>query len=151
MEINFDTGTLSLGMSIASWMLLLMFIVKVSMRFGALELKVDTMWGFQMRRSMSEVITSGVGKTNSPLVFTDLAIHALDPIRERLVDWYKGTKSKISDADLLLGIEQNFGDDIVKMVCVPCGISYGACLIIALAVAKGSTEIDLSVSKDARR
>jgi hypothetical protein len=31
------------------------------MRFGALKLKVDTIWGFQMRRSMSELVTTGVG------------------------------------------------------------------------------------------
>ncbi len=151
MQISFDTGTLSLGMSIASWMLLLMFIVRVSMRFGALELKVDTMWGFQMRRSMSEVVTSGVGKVNSPVVFTPEILSHLEPLKPKLIGWYKEFPNHKSDADALLGIEQSFGDDLLKLVCFPCGLSYGACLIMALVIAKESNEINLSVSEDARK
>jgi hypothetical protein len=133
---------------LTGWLGLFIFIVKVSMRIGALELKVDTMWGFQMRRSMSEIVTTGVGKLNSPLVLSDEILSRLDPIKNNLIKWFKNQPATAGDATLLLGIEQHFGDDLFNMVCIPCGLSYGACLIIALVVAKEQHDIDLRVSQD---
>jgi hypothetical protein len=43
----------------------------------------------------------------------------------------------VSDAQLSLEIERRFGEEIVKKVCIPHGVSQGASLIVALAVAKG--------------
>ena len=131
-------------------MAFLFTIVKVSMRVAALELKVDTMWGFQMRRSMSEVATTGIGKMNSPLQFSDEAVERLEPIRDELVSWYKTRPphERRGDASLLIGIEQEFGDRLLNMICIPCGLSYGACLLVALFVAKGSTDLNLRVSRD---
>jgi hypothetical protein len=143
-----ESTTVALGLSVASWIALLAFIVKVSMRFGALELKVDTMWGFQMRRSMTEVVSTGVGTLNSPLVISDEVMASLNPIKDRLIKWYDGYEGRSSDASVLLGIEQAFGNELVKRVCIPCKLSYGACLIIALAVAKQTNEINLLVEMD---
>jgi len=143
-----ESTTVALGLSVASWVALLAFIVKVSMRFGALELKVDTMWGFQMRRSMTEVVTSGVGTLNSPLLIRDEVMQSLNPIKQRLMDWYDGYEGRGSDASVLLGIEQAFGNELMSRVCLPCKLSYGACLIIALAVAKQTNEINLHVEMD---
>jgi len=143
-----ESTTVALGLSVASWVALLAFIVKVSMRFGALELKVDTMWGFQMRRSMTEVVTSGVGTLNSPLVISEEVMASLDPIKQRLIDWYEHYEGRGSDASVLLGIEQGFGNELMARVCLPCHLSYGACLIIALAVAKQTNEINLHVEMD---
>jgi hypothetical protein len=143
-----ESTTVALGLSVASWIALLAFIVKVSMRFGALELKVDTMWGFQMRRSMTEVVTSGMGTLNSPLIISDEVMAKLDPLKLRLIDWYNRYEGRHSDASVLLGIEQEFGNELLNAVCFPCGLSYGACLIIALSVAKQSNEINLLVEMD---
>jgi hypothetical protein len=123
------------------------FVIRTAIRLGALELKVDTMWGFQMRRSMSEVITSGTGILNSPLIITQDALMHLEPLKIPLRELYK-EQSPMGDASMLLEIEKKFGDAILDLVCLPCGVSYGACLIIALAVAKGSNEINLKVSED---
>lgn len=147
-QMIIGTVELSLGISILSLCSLLLFVVKASMRLGALELKVDTMWGFQMRRSMSEVVTSGMGSMNSPLIISDEVRARLDPIKGRLIEWYKAYPGRSSDASVLLGIEQEFGDDLLKEVCIPCGLSYGACLIIALMVAKENDDVNLSVSQD---
>jgi hypothetical protein len=124
------------------------FVIRTSIRLGALELKVDTMWGFQMRRSMSEVITSGQGILNSPLVIKSDALEHLKPLKSDLQKLYQEQHSTIGDASMLLKIEEKFGDIILDLVCLPCGVSYGACLIIALAVAKGSNELNLRVSED---
>lgn len=147
-SIQLDNTTVSLCLSIGSWVFLLAWIVKASMRFGALELKVDTMWGFQMRRSMSEVVTSGSGTFKSPIVITPEARAHLDPLKDELIGWYKNYEGRDSDASVLLGLEQYFGDRLFDLVCVPCGLSYGACLIIALAVAKQDGNINLNVSQD---
>ena len=143
-----ESTTVALGLSVASWVALLAFIVKVSMRFGALELKVDTMWGFQMRRSMTEVVSTGVGTLNSPLVISTEVMASLDPIKQRLIDWYEDYDGRGGDASVLLGIEQAFGNELVNRVCLPCKLSYGACLIIALAVAKQSNDLNLHVEMD---
>ena len=143
-----ESTTVALGLSVASWIALLAFIVKVSMRFGALELKVDTMWGFQMRRSMTEVVSSGVGTLNSPLVINEEVMSSLDAIKPKLIDWYENYEGRASDASVLLGIEQAFGNELMNRVCLPCKLSYGACLIIALAVAKQTNEINLHVEMD---
>jgi hypothetical protein len=148
--MQIDSSTFALGLSVASWIALLSFIVKASMRFGALELKVDTMWGFQMRRSLSEVVATGFGKFESPLVIDEKVQRHLDKIKPRLIEWYANYAGRKSDASLLLGIEQNFGVDILNLVCLPCGLSYGACLIIALAVAKGDSNLNLHVGQDRR-
>jgi hypothetical protein len=100
---------------------------------------------------MSEVVTSGVGKINSPILFTPETLAHIEPIKQRLIDWYKSYPGNKSDADVLIGIEREFGDDLLKLVCFPCGLSYGACLLIALVTAKQNNEVDLSVSEDARK
>ncbi len=122
--------------------------IKISMRVGALELKVDTMWGFQMRRSMSEVITSGIAQMNSPLKFSEEAVARLEPIKDDLLAWYTKQPQGLGDATLMLKIEQSFGDILLKLICIPCGLSYGACLILALFMAKGVDELELGIGHD---
>ena len=141
---------ISLGISILSLCSLLLFVVKASMRLGALELKVDTMWGFQMRRSLSEVVSTGIGTINSPLTFAPNVLEKLNPIRDALIAWYSTFPENQSDANTLLGIERHFGDQLLELVCYPCGLSYGACLLVALAIAKGSNSVDLRVSQDSK-
>lgn len=151
-KMTVDTSLVSLTMSVVGWIAFLAFVVKVSMRFGALELKVDTMWGFQMRRAMSEVVHTGIGTKNSPLVLNDEVLDLMAPMRPKLQAWYQqqiGHPNHMhNDANLLLGLEQEFGDEITEKVCIPCKVTYGACLIIAFVVAKGGRSIDLRVGRD---
>lgn len=49
---------------------------------------------------------------------------------------YKSVGHNLSDIDLALEIERNFGDLIVKKVCIPNGLLAGACLLIAVEIAK---------------
>jgi hypothetical protein len=104
-----------------------------------------------MRRSMSELVTSGMGTVNSPLMISPRALGALEPLKKRLIDWYKTYPDNSSDVATLLGIEKAFGDDLLKAVCFPCGLSYGACLIIALVIAKQNNDVNLSVSQDVKK
>jgi hypothetical protein len=115
---------------------------------GAIELKVDTMWQFAMRRAMSEAVSTGLGQMNSPLKFTAEAYNRLEPMRADLVTFGKTLSSK-TDAQAMLDIEKRFGKQLLEVVSVPCDLSYGACLLLALSAAKGGThaspvEIDIS-------
>jgi hypothetical protein len=111
----------------------------------AIQVKIDTIWSFQMRRAMSEVVEAGVGTKNSPLQFTDEARAAMAPIADELELFYKHmpVDVKLDDSQALLEIERRFGERLLDMVCIPCKLSHGACLILAYAVAKGTDKLEL--------
>jgi len=113
-------------------------------KISALETKVDTMWAFQMRRAVSEAVTSGVGNMNSPLIFAESAIQAMEPFKARLVNFGKRIPENTTDARVLLEIEREFGEELLKDVCVPFKLSHGACLLLAYQVAMGRSDIDFN-------
>ena len=147
-EIVSVSPEIAVGISLGSLVTVLVFIARMAARFGALELKVDTMWAFQMRRAMSEVVEKGIGSLNSPMIFSDEARTALAPIKEQLIDFYQnkvtGTERN-SDSLLLLAIERVFGSRLLELVCVPCRLTHGACLLLAMAVAKQSDALDIKI------
>lgn len=134
--LNLDNITIALSTS--SLVGLLFAVFTASRRFGELETKVNTMWAFQMRRAFSEVVTSGIATVNSPLRFTEEAIKALDPIREELKALWVSLPESVrkSDVEVTLEIEKVFGERLLRMVCIPCGLSHGACLLLAMSIAK---------------
>lgn len=109
-------------------------------RIDRLEDKVTTIWEFQMRRAATEAIQKGIGYMNSPLIIDQEAKAWFDELAEKLQAFYASLDKNISDTDLALEIEKKFGDDIVKVVCIPKGLYQGACLLIAAAVAKDCPE-----------
>ena len=121
------------------------FLLKVSARLGALEVKVETMWQFQIRRAFAEAVSSGVATMNSPLTFDPKALSLLDPIRSNLMQLWESMGTDTSDAVAMLEIEKNFGERLVRDVCIPCKLTHGACLIMALAVAKGKTTMEFVI------
>jgi hypothetical protein len=118
-------------------------LIKISSRFGALETKVNTMWEFQMRRAVSEAIANKVGTQNSPLTITTKAQAFLDPIKDELRTYWKFYGHKLTEFDAMLQLEQMFGDRLLNLICLPCGLSHGACLVVALSVAKGTQTLEL--------
>jgi hypothetical protein len=70
-----------------------------------LVVKVDTMWIFQMRRGVSEVVDKGIGERNSPLKFNEEARAKLDPIKDELIKYYSEHKI-MDDYEMLLLIEE---------------------------------------------
>jgi len=138
-----DQVQISIGMSAGTIIAFLFFIVRSSARFAKLELKVDTMWGFQMRRAMSEVVDKGIGTMNSPLIFNDDARKRLEPLKDDLISFYQKLPPATPDGEVLLAIEKDFGDDLLDRVCIPCGLSHGACLLLAMAIAKQTDILEL--------
>ena len=119
--------------TIASVMALLGVIWVAAVKITAMEVKIDTIWGFLMKRAMSEALAQGIATHNSPVRITDEAKRwmgdLLPPIREFYV---KLGRRNITDAELALEIEKRFGDRILHEVCIPHGIYMGACLLIAV-------------------
>ena len=105
-------------------------------RFARLEVKVDTMWDFQLRRAESEAVKLGIGRRNSPLKINEDTKKWFEPLEKKLKSFYQSQGCKLNNRDLAIAIEKNFGDEIASVVCIPKGLTDGSCLLIAIAVAK---------------
>lgn len=117
-------------------------------RFAKIELKVDTIWDFHMRRAMSEAAQRGFGSLNSPFTIDTKAQEWFASLANQLRDFHARLGRRLSDSELALEIERHYGTQILKEVCIPNGLSQGACLLIAAAVAKqdGQFEVPDQVS-----
>lgn len=101
-----------------------------------IEVKVDTMWDFTLRRGWGELVEKGQARMNSPLVLNADARAWMATMSTELRAFYARLGRRMSDRELAIEIERKYGDEILKKVCIPNGISAGACLIIALEVAR---------------
>ena len=108
-------------------------------RMGQIELKVDTLWDFQLRRGISEAVQKGAATVNSPVTITDEARKWMSSLAVELRAFYRTLGRTLSDRDLAIEIERRFGERLVKEVCIPRGIFEAACLVIAVHVAKEAT------------
>ncbi len=118
-------------------------------KIAELTLKTNVMWDFQMRRAMSEATSKGLATMNSPLTLTAdgrKAKENMEPIAKDLQSWWDVNYFK-DDMEASLDLERNFGDKLLAMVCIPCGLSHGACLFLALMVAKDVDTIDFGFHK----
>lgn len=105
-------------------------------RLNRLESKVETIWEFQLRRATIEAVQHGIGKMNSPLVISQEAKEWMGELAVRLREFYRRLGRTLTNSELALEIERRYGQEIVEKVCIPHGIFQGACLLIAMEVAK---------------
>lgn len=105
-------------------------------KLATLEVKVNTMWDFQLRRAYSESIQKGVATINSPLTVTPEAKEWMNELAVKLRDFYSKLGRHLTERDLAIEIERRFGEEILHKVCIPNGLYEGACLIIAMEIAK---------------
>lgn len=105
-------------------------------KVSALEVKVTTMWEFLMRRALSEGLEKGILTVNSPVKISDEAKKWMGDMAVELQQFYRKLGRNLSDLELAYEIERRFGDEILKKVCIPNGLYSGACLLIAMEVAK---------------
>jgi hypothetical protein len=113
--------------------LLWVFAVKVT----KMEVKIETIWSFLMKRALSEALVQGVATHNSPVRVTDEAKRWMSDLIPPIRDFYaKLGRRNITDAELAMEIERRFGDRILNEVCIPHGLYMGACLLIAIQAVK---------------
>ena len=110
--------------------------------------KADVMWEFQIRRAQVELLQRGIGAMNSPINISPEARQWLADLADALRDFYNRLGRHLTDADLMMEIERRFGQEIMEKVCVPHGLFQGACLLIAMAVAREGVDARLDVDAE---
>lgn len=111
-------------------------------RFARMEVKVDTMWAFQMRRAEADAIQNGFATRNSPLAISPQVARLFDQFADQLRHLYQRQGRHLSDFDLMLEIERSLGEDLLREVAMPNKMTNGSCIVLAAQLAKtlGSTE-----------
>jgi hypothetical protein len=111
------------------------FIWRFSAAQSALQVKVDTLWSFLLRRGEAEGLSAGALQKNSPVTLTPAgADWFAGGLGADLRGWYAGLRAKPTGPALAFEIERAFGRRIVDEVCLPRGVSQGACLAAAALV-----------------
>jgi hypothetical protein len=113
-----------------------LFVFTFGKRLGKLEMKIDTIWDFLMRRAMNEMVSKGLGRMNSPMVATEESKEFFSGMASELKAFYKIKGRKMKEKELLLAIEKKFGERILKEVCIPHNLTCGSCLHIAKEIAQ---------------
>lgn len=119
------------------------FIWLSASRIAKLEVKVDTIWDYLIKKAMTDALNSGMATQNSPIHITDeikarVTAHIGYKLYNSLRKLYK-EHQQLSDNALALKIQQQFGEQIAKEMCIPNeDLSYETCLFIALEIAKSN-------------
>ncbi len=113
-------------------------------RFAKLEVKVDTLWGFLLRRAEVEATTVRLADKNSPLEVRPESLELFRNLAPALRNYYTTEGFGLTAPELALNIEEKFGREITDTISKPNDLTFGACLIVAVAVASGDNVVDLS-------
>lgn len=120
------------------------YVYLAGVRLARIEVKVDTMWLFQLRRGMSEIHNRALGGFQSPLQLTPEAATFINPLAPELKVFYDNIHGeKLSLVELAIELEKEFGQRISQDVCIKAGIHDAACLIMALSVLRPVKPSDL--------
>jgi len=115
-----------------SFVSLLSMFYFAGVKMATLSVKVDTMWSFTMKRAISEAVNNDLMKLNSPIEITSKGFSYIQPMAQELWDYYQNKLGKLSDEDLALDLERNFGERLLKEVCIPNDMLYGECVMLAV-------------------
>jgi hypothetical protein len=108
-------------------------------KIARIEVKVDTCWRFLLRRGEAEAVLRGYATKNSPVSVSDeraLKVFPAD-LAEAIQGYFNRLARHLTLVELAAEIERNFGDRLVDEVCIPHGITEGACLVLAMHFAMG--------------
>lgn len=113
------------------------FIIKfcsIISDMAKLELKVDTLWDFLMRRSIAHGLSEGKLYMNSPVSPSASMEDMLEPFVPDLKQFYAKEGYKMTDRDLFIEIERRFGDRMMHDICIPANVYQGTCVLAAVKV-----------------
>lgn len=140
--ISLTLGCVSVLSSLVGWIYL---VAEVRVKVNKLWRDNETWNDFNMQRAWGEAFRMGAATKNSPIVITQQARDWMDPLAAELRAFYRGCKKGISDDELWKEIQRSFGQRILDMVCIPYDLSQGACILIAVDVAKGGGKTKLEL------
>ena len=72
------------------------------------------------------------------------ALALYEPMASKLRALYAKNQGLTDDA-LAMAIEKEYGNEILGTICIPNGLYMGACLVIAVEVAKGPKPVGLGM------
>jgi hypothetical protein len=132
--MNLNLTTAEITSLISSAVSLLSSIYLLLFKFAQMEVKVDTLWLFQLRRGEAEALRHGFATKNSPIsVIDNRARDAFPPDLANALHGYFARQGRhLTRVEMAAEIERRFGPRIVDEVCIPQGISNGTCLILAM-------------------
>lgn len=119
---------------------LIVWLAKLAWWMSATETKLNVVWGFLMNRAIGEAVQKNIATFNSPVVISEEAKRWMAGMADQLREFYAKLGRRLSEWELALEIERMFGEQILKEVCIPNHLSQGACLLIAIEVAKEINE-----------
>jgi hypothetical protein len=117
----------------------IVLFLKLAHRIGGIELKVNTMWDFTIRRGEAELVLAGLGTKHSQVVLNVETLDKIMPFIIEIIVFYgvqMKQKSPPNERDLYILIEQQFGDRIVDTICIPNKITVAGCLVAVMAACK---------------
>lgn len=123
-------GVITIQIGVVVW------LAKLAWWMSATETKLNVVWGFLMNRAIGEAVQKNIATFNSPVVISDEAKKWMAGIAEELKVFYARLGRRMSEWELAMEIERLYGERILKEVCIPNSLSQGACLLIAIEVAK---------------
>lgn len=106
-----------------------------------LKVKVDTMWDMLLKRAVVEAVSRGLAEVHSPMRLINNSGEMLAHMADEIRVFYREKCQDMGESKAALAIEKEFGTRLAKEVCIPNNISFGICIIIALAVAKGDESL----------
>lgn len=149
MQIEFNSNTILSIITLTGGFIGYVYLAGV--KLARIEVKVDTMWLYQLRRGLSEVQIKNLGEFNSPLHIGPDAEKYIRPLVPDLQAYYKKIDGeRLSVIDLAVKLEQQFGNRIASEVCIKAGIHDAACLIMAISVLRPVTTHSLSDRESAK-
>lgn len=132
-------------------------IALVAGKLSRMELQVGELWKFrddlariQMRSGASEAARSGYGQANSPFTISDESKSWLSQIAGELQAFYVSLNNPaISDVELFIQIDRTFGQRLFTEYCMPHKLTHQEGLLIAAAIAKNGSTIDMPEDRPA--
>jgi hypothetical protein len=114
-------------------------IAYLSLKVARIDSNLKAVWSFLIRRAAAKVVEKGLGTMNSPVMLhVDVDVDTImRPIAGRLREFGR-QRRQLNDEALMLEIEKTFGEQIMREICIPNGLSDGECLILAAKVARGA-------------
>ena len=131
--------------AVMSCLSLLSVFYYAGVKMATLTVKVDTMWSFTMRRATAEAVTNDLMRHNSPLEITAKGYSYIQPMAKELWEYYQkysASAGKLNDADLALAIERDFGERLLKEICIPNNLLFGECIILAVEAVRKNGGIE---------
>jgi hypothetical protein len=110
-------------------------------RIARIEERVEIMWLFLIRRGMVEALTKGVLEKNSPVKMPPAIYEAHRSFFREIREHYERYWEHLTDIELAIAVEKNFGEKLVQEICIPHSLDHGACLVAAVFICRPLAEM----------